>query len=407
MGKEWDASVPGPEYWKEVLRVLKPGGFLLCFAGTRTWHWMAVSIEKGGFEIRDTIMWLHGEGFPKSYNISKGIESKLTIGSANWNNFKKLKGKREEGNLGYQKLQAEQGYRSEDYTGKGNKFTLEPTTEEAEVWTGYGTQLKPAWEPIIVAMKPREGSFVDNALKYKVAGLNIDGCRIPTEEVLSAEYGQPSDSGIYNWNLENKKIEKTGKKNTEGRYPANVILDEVSSEMLDEQTGGVEKAGFIRNKTKGARPFNNDGKDTGYETTAKIEEKPAGKSRFFYCAKAKKKEKELGLEELDEKLFAQSGGAQSKLKAGETEYKDVDSLGFNVIKKRKNNHPTVKPVELMRYLCKLVKTPYNGIILDPFMGSGTTGIACKLEEIPFIGIEMNEEYFNIANKRIGYATKEE
>jgi len=348
MGKDWDAEVPNPEYWEEVLRCLKPGAFLLCFAGTRSWHWMAISIEKAGFEIRDTIMWLHGQGFPKSYNIAKGIEGKLTKGSANWNEWKKLEGERKEGNLGYTKTQHEQGYRPDDYTGRGAKFDLQATTNEAELWKGYGTALKPAWEPIIVAMKPRDGSFVNNALEHGVSGLNIDGGRIPLENEEGYTINT-FDDGAKPWG--DAKGEKfTGREETKGRWPANVILDDITGEMLN------------------------------------------GKAKFFFCAKASKKEKNLGLENLPDSLGGGMAGTLDKsLKTGSGNERN------NVMK---NNHPTVKPQSLMEYLCTLTRTPTGGIVLDPFMGSGTTGIACVKTGRDFIGIEMDEQYFEIAEKRI-------
>ena len=367
MGKDWDAEVPSPEYWKEVLRCLKPGAFLLCFAGTRSWHWMAISIEKGGFEIRDTIMWLHGQGFPKSYNIAKGIEGKLTRGSANWNEWKKLDGEdidsNSRGALGLTKTNKEQGNRPIDY-GAGRQFELNPTTNEAELWQGYGTALKPAWEPIIVAMKPRDGTFANNALTWGVAGLWIEGGRVePTDDVSG--WSKTGSKASENTSMSGRNYAREPKPdNPAGRWPANLILDKVSAKMLDEQTG-IQKGGFVRNRTDGARPFNNEGKDTKYETVAEISEPDGGASRFFYCAKASKKEKNLGLPE-----------------------------GM------KNDHATVKPVSLMEHLCILTKTPTGGIVLDPFMGSGTTGVACVKTGRDFIGIDNDEHYFEIATKRI-------
>jgi site-specific DNA-methyltransferase (adenine-specific) len=398
MGKEWDDFTDNQAFqewtrqWAEkVYRVLKPGAMCLVFGGTRTFHRITSGLEDAGFEIKDVIMWIYGEGFPKSYNIGKGMESKLLSGSANTKDFKELKGKRKKGasSIGYTTQSYEQGNRPADYNDRGEAFDLDPQTKEAKQWCGYGSNLKPAFEPIVLAMKPRDGTYVNNALKYGVAGLNIDKARIPIKDDVNWDAKQrtnnPSGRGLH-FDPENKeeRIKLKASISTykeEGRWPANLILDEESARMLDRQTGGVEKAGFVRNKTDGARPFNNNGEDTRYKTEEVIEEKPAGKSRFFkilsvdrffYCPKAKKKEKNEGL-----------------------------SDGMS------NHHVTVKPIELLKYLCTLTKTPTGGTVLDPFMGSASTGIACILTNRDFIGIEKEEEYYEISQSRIKHFLKKE
>lgn len=285
MGKAWDAWVPPPQLWKEVFRVLKHGGHLIAFAGSRTQDLMSISLRLAGFEVRDVIQWLYGSGFPKSHNIGKAID--------------KIQGNEREV-IGYRK--SEGGCSGSTITpeGLGSHFIkygnqvpiTKPCSLEAKQWEGWGTALKPAYEPAILCRKPIEGSVAQNVLKHGVGGINIDGCR-----------------------------------NVLGRWPSNVILDE-------EVEGGEWK-------------------------------------RFFYCAKASRQEREKGLETFSEV------GAQA----------------------RSNIHPTVKPIDLMRYLCRLI-TPPKGVVLDPFMGSGSTGIGAGLEGFDFVGIEREEEYFNIAKARI-------
>jgi site-specific DNA-methyltransferase (adenine-specific) len=367
MNKDWDSAGISfqKETWEAVYRVLKPGALLLAFGGTRTWHRIAVAIEDAGFEIRDTICWLYGQGFPKSYNISKGIDKKagkerevvgIKPGHEEFAN-RKTKGHIDfkDGTDGF-----DRPWMHDDEARKRYHQKTAPATDEAELWEGYGTALKPAFEPIIVAMKPIDGTYVNNALTHGVAGMWIDGGRIKT----NPEVDDPRLGGQGSWKTDKAAqnvyeggyagVDITSSPN--GRWPANVILDETSAEMLDKQTG-IQKGGFVRNRTDGARPFENDGKDTGYETVAEISEPDAGASRFFYCAKASKRERNAGLDD------------------------------------RKNVHATVKPLALMEYLCKLTRTPTGGIVLDPFMGSGTTGMACVNTDRDFIGIELNEEYY--------------
>jgi len=298
MGKEWDAEVPTVEFWREVYRVLKPGGHVLSFGGTRTYHRMAVNIEDAGFEIRDQIMWLYGQGFPKSHNVSKKIE-------------------------------------------------------QAQQWKGWGTALKPANEPICVARKPlSEKSVAANVLRWGTGGINIDGCRIGTETISSGK-SKVVAGGQLNRKNTRIDIEETF---SEGRFPANIILDEEAGRVLDQQLNA---------------------------------------SRFFYQAKVSKKERNMGLDEFDDKTSQLNSGGIGRKTSVE---KRLDSNGENA-PTTKNSHPTVKPVNLMAYLCRLV-TPPGGVILDPFMGSGSTGIAARLEGFKFCGMEMDPDYFKIAEARI-------
>jgi len=532
MGKDWDQSGVSfqKETWEAVYRVLKPGALLLAFGGTRTWHRIAVAIEDAGFEIRDTICWLYGQGFPKSYNIGKGIDKKA-------GKERKYVG---EGKYSSRKPHHYEGGNSlmisKNDPRLGHPITA-PATPEAELWEGWGTALKPAFEPIIVAMKPLDGTYVNNALTHGVAGMWIDGGRIsPDGEYLrgSSNYDTKVQGDVYGWARSEKYVRCAP--NKDGRWPANVILDETSAQMLDQQTG-IQKGGFVRNRTDGARPFENDGKDTGYETVAEISEPDGGSSRFFKvvkngfsmynteikgesCGNTLENQKVAGMlngvmreveryiqnveqfligkkktenfqkdmksiistlikqmielktynvyleenidyymEESEKitrllmKLSTENAKDVENIKnlivfknelialirdivnnANETIFENgeqiIESTGINITenterenlinrffyvakaskKERnagldngKNTHPTVKPLALMEYLCELTRTPTGGIVLDPFMGSGTTGMACVNTDRDFIGIELEEEHFEIAKRRIAHA----
>lgn len=277
MGKAWDHGVPGVEFWQSALRVLKPGGYCLAFGGTRTFHRLACAIEDAGFEVRDTVMWVYGSGFPKSHNGPWG-----------------------------------------------------------------GTALKPAWEPILMARKPLNGTVEENWRTHGVGALNIDGCRVPTSENLSGgagEFVQPT-----------------------GRWPANLIHDG-SDEVVAAfpPAPGQIAAGRTDGAAQGNRVF---GALRHVSRTPEPRGDSGSAARFFYCAKASRTDR----------------GAD-------------------------NRHPTVKPTDLMRYLCRLV-TPAGGLVLDPFMGSGSTGKAAVLEGFRFIGVEVDSDYVDIARNRIAQAAAE-
>ena len=296
MNKHWDYDVPSVELWREVYRVMKPGAHLLSFGGTRTYHRMVCNIEDAGFEIRDQIQWIYGSGFPKSHNIGK-------------------------------------------------------TVKEFE---GFGTALKPAHEPIVLARKPiSEKTVAKNVLKWGTGGLNINESRIEGV-VPKTIQGQSSKQGeIYG--KDQRKL-KEFIPSPQGRFPANVCFDEAAAGVLDGQSGASNSRPDSRSERR------KDGNTYGRNLTRtpnKLSDS-GGASRFFYVAKASKRER------------------------GE-----------------ENNHPTVKPIKLMRYLITMV-TPPNGIMLDPFMGSGSTGLACKNLNRKFIGIEIEPKYFEIAKRRIKY-----
>ena len=390
MGKSWDASgiAFNIEVWQEALRVIKPGGHLIAFSGSRTYHRMAVAIEDAGFEIRDQIMWVYGSGFPKSLNIAKSIENKITTGSAAKNGFHKLEGERTgEGRIGMYDTVEEQGFRKVNPDQLG-AFNLDPTTPEAQQWQGWGTALKPAHEPMVLARKPLEGTVANNVLTYGVGGLNIDGSRVGTDDNLGREVYQTQS-----W--KNTSTAGVGSVNDDwkmGRFPANFIhdgSDEVVALFPDTKTGSIKpykhnNASTIYGGGKGLQLGEITGNHTGDSGSA---------ARFFYCAKASKRDRNEGLDGFEAKRD-HDGRADG-------------GVGGNNPRNRTNNsklnhHPTVKPTSLMQYLVKLV-TPPNGIVLDPFMGSGSTGKACAYEGFDFIGIDQSAEYVAIAQARIDFA----
>jgi site-specific DNA-methyltransferase (adenine-specific) len=355
MGKKWDYDVPSIESWRECLRVLKPGGTALIFAGSRTQHRMACNVEDAGFVLKDCIMWLYGSGFPKAFDIAKGIDQ---INGAE----RKVIGK--DKNWGKKGTVPLSGYKEFDITA--------PATPEAKLWNGWKSHgLKPAYEPILVCMKPNEGSYAENALKYGVAGLNIDGGRIGEDILPAQKRGKAVNTNFM-----------SGGETPEhkGRFPANIILDEESAEMLDKQSGESVSSGGTSIASKN---YKSDGHTIpgGCQATGGFKDS-GGASRFFYVAKASKEERNAGCEGLELKLNRKSGAGLC-----------ADTIESNI-------HPTVKPISLMQYLCRLTKTPKGGTVLDPYTGSGSTLVACILEGREFIGIEREEEYCQIAKKRI-------
>ncbi len=396
MGKRWDYDVPSEEIWRECLRVLKPGGHLLAFAGTRTQHRMAVRIEDAGFEIRDMIAWVYGSGFPKSLDVSKAIDK--AAGAE-----REVVGIRTDGRgKSPQKInnhgQGDTGIGHAD----GSKQTYcetAPSTEAARQWQGWGTALKPALEPITVARKPLTGTVAANVLEHGTGALNVDGCRVAVPAADKKNYdanmacheryadGRDKLGGYEGgWNADPSTIKNIG-----ARWPANLIHD-----------GSEEVVGlFPVTSASKATPRNNG----EFKSIAKGRELPhvtyghkdAGGSaaRFFYCAKASKKDRDEGCEGLEERIICITEGHGR----GDINTSKGDGTGVRENRPRRNHHPTVKPTALMRYLCRLV-TPPSGTVLDPFMGSGSTGKAAVLEGFNFIGIEREAEYVEIAKARI-------
>ena len=330
MGKQWDYEVPGVEVWTKVNEVLKPGAHLLSFFGSRTYHRGAIPIEDAGFEIRDQLMWLYGSGFPKSHNIGKAVD--------------------------------------------------ELQRNESE-WEGWGTALKPAHEPIVMARKPFKGSVAENVLEHGTGGININDCRVETDDKLSIGSNKRDNANV-NFGMKDNKEEQ--KQHEQGRFPANVMHDG-SDVVLD--IFPHTKSGKMKQHIEGGN-YNVYGKMYPRDVETIGDEGFA--SRFFYCAKASKEDRDEGLEN-----FVEAQTTDGNIRSNS---ETARKFGANSTL-RKNVHPTVKPTELMRYLCRLV-TPKGGIVLDPFMGSGSTGKAAVMSGFKFIGIEMDEEYFDIACARI-------
>jgi DNA modification methylase len=353
MGKSWDSSgiAYSVELWSECLRVLKPGGYLLAFSGSRTYHRMVVAIEDSGFEIRDMVSWISNKTFPKSMDVSKAID-------------KAARAERRVVGINPNVVRDAKVAGGSDFGGftRANAEITEAATDEAKKWVGWGTALKPTVEPIVMARKPIVGTVAANVLEWGVGGLNIDASRIGTEDNLNGGKKGGTHNDIYS-----KGLGDTSGRSMElgGRWPANVILDEEAAEILDE--------------------------------------KGENSSRFFYVARASKADRNEGLDDLPKKQVAFGGHGNN----------EPDGMSQQLIHApRQNFHPTVKPTALMSYLIKLI-APKGATILDPFTGSGSTGKAAILNGYKFIGIELTEEYLPIIKGRLEHAeetrkqTKEE
>lgn len=480
MNKGWDNSGIAfqPDTWKKCYEVLKPGGHLLAFGGSRTFHRIACAIEDAGFEIRDTIMWLYGSGFPKSMDISKSLDKRngkqnedftkfgnyvkrcreakgyskndidkimgTNTACAWWEgrmykddfivqlpdkeNYYKLKEvldmnddydyliewqEAEREVIGKKESGCFNGQEKDRYT-IGSSKSLEvditiPSTDLAKQWQGWGTALKPSFEPIIVARKPFKGSLVDNVIEYGVGGINIDECRVGNEERTQFSGRSQSKSTVYNsYNQDNAHYETV-----QGRFPANTILTYDESDF-DEVCGG-----FPNTKSQKPRNVSNEYTSAIYGKYAERQENciyndSGSASRYFYCAKASKKDRDEGLENFIATTDKAKGNGLDRI----CEFCGVSQLTPElchcevkswITKPRKNTHPTVKPTSLMQYLVRLV-TPNGGIVLDPFNGSGSTGKAVMYENkernkgYKYIGIELTEEYLPISKARIEYVS---
>jgi len=477
MGKKWDNS--GIAYnvtlWQECLRVLKPGGHLLAFGGTRTYHRMACAIEDAGFEIRDSIHWLYGSGFPKSLDVSKAIDKmdaseeqkKRQLRFTTWVRSTGVKVSEVTDVLRSTGLISENGTMAGHYFAKSadaqpavmtrehleacrhlfsdipawverecdirsvesrnmaereiigmqenamsgwnmdgtTKFVDRPitiaNTEQAKQWAGWGTALKPAHEPIVVARKPLVGTVAANVLQYGTGAINIDGCRIGTDQITinTFDNGAKPFGGAVGEPYTSRQVA--------GRWPANVILTHHDTcqqvGLKDDVFGGGAKAtsGFVNG-------YDHDG-FVGQSVSvpvwecvdgcpvALLDEQSEGASRFFYCAKPSRRERNAGLDHLE--AGHPIGGSDKWTEQDRRRGEGVTRTPTA------NVHPTVKPLALMRYLVRLV-TPPNGIVLEPFAGSGTTLMACVLENFHAIGIEMTDEYLPIIEGRIAWAEQE-
>ncbi len=403
MGKRWDYDVPSVDIWAECLRVLKPGGHLLAFAGTRTQHRMAVRIEDAGFEIRDMIAWVYGSGFPKSLDVSKAIDKAAgaerterlapKAGHENFVGRDNMKALRESGALsgegGYSRPWMHDPQKVEDA-----HWQFAPATDAARQWQGWGTALKPALEPITVARKPLAGTVAENVLAHGTGALNIDGCRVEAadgDEVVTFDrHAGDRDRDQY----------RTGtvgnaRPSDAGRWPANLIHD--GSEEVNACFPARAGGGFGVRGRGGSTYANGEGfANTLAETGQTVGYGDSGSAaRFFYCAKASKRDRDEGLGHMPE-VHRPNGNkwTDQDYRVARGERPASAESG-----PRRNHHPTVKPTDLMRYLCRLV-TPPGGVVLDPFTGSGSTGKAAVLEGFRFIGIEREAEYVEIARARI-------
>lgn len=380
MGRAWDNS--GVAYdvamWKECLRVLKPGGHLLSFGGSRTYHRMACAVEDAGFEIRDQIQWIFGSGFPKSMNVSKAIDRAAGLeqevvgidASSHRPNAERNHVNGQVGSFGFK--------------GEGSSLITAPTTDSAKQWDGWGTALKPAHEPIVLARKPLIGTVVANVLIHGTGALNIAACRIPGEPV-------PINK-LEAWSGFGQEIapEYTATMSDVGRWPSNLIHDG-SDEVLEEFSKAGESSSAIRSTNGVGEPLDPSEDNWRFKRVAGGYIDEGSAARFFYCAKADREDRNEGCDEFDKKALNWSSGTQSP---GTFQAEGTD-------RSSRNNHPTVKPTDLMRYLCKMI-TPPGGTVLDPFMGSGSTGKAALYEGFHFIGIEKDANYCEIAKARMEY-----
>lgn len=372
MGKRWDYDVPTVDLWKLAMECLRPGGHLLAFAGTRTQHRMAVRIEDAGFEIRDLIAWVYGSGFPKSLDVSKAIDDaagavREVVGSRRVEDIR--------GGRLHTKGEDERVFREAPITA--------PATEAARKWSGWGTALKPALEPITVARRPLDGTVAETVLAHGTGALNVDGCRVESDANRPLVLSNRRDgSGVYRDGLQGSHAIEGG--TSLGRWPANLIHD-----------GSEEVLGLFP-KTASGQPMNRLHTDPGRSVASGSSGggtyihtgfgDSGSAARFFYCAKASKQDRDEGLDG-----FA--------FKQNEDWPQSMDGQDTRGASNRRNTHPTVKPTDLMRYLCRLVTRP-GGIVLDPFMGSGSTGKAAVLEGFGFVGIERDPDHFEIAKARI-------
>ena len=343
MAKKWDYDVPSVEVWKEAMRVLKPGGHALIACGTRTQHRMVVNIEDAGFEIRDVVSWIYGSGFPKSLNISKAIDKAAGAKREVVGHFDKSKGADPNPNS------------SKNLQSKYDHYPITsntPATEAAKQWDGWGTALKPSCEFFTLCRKPlSEKTIAANVLKWGTGGINIDGCRVGTEKITINRHEGQSNSLV-----ESTKGKWKGKQEVvQGRFPANLIHS--GEQEVLELFPETKSAGKARTASEGSHSGKSGMFGIG-EPAMRYGDNGGSAARFFYCAKASKKDRDEG-----------------------------------------NNHPTVKPTALMSYLCRLI-TPTGGVVLDPYMGSGSTGKAAIREGFSFVGCELDKDYFDIATARV-------
>jgi DNA modification methylase len=385
MSKSWDTSgepramQAWHETWaREAYRVLKPGGHMLAFGGTRTSHRMVCAIEDAGFEIRDTLCYMYGSGFPKSLDVSKAIDKaagaeREVVGVRSYPRDGTTPVTRKATTIYTNGDEAEN-------VGQDSNMITAPATDLARRWDGWGTALKPAYEPIVMARKPLIGSVAVNVARYGTGGINVDGCRIATngEEV---PYFNTKGGEKFTINGEAQNVRQAGT-TTQGRWPANVLLDADAAALLDAQSGERKSGGAVSGFEPSPPTQNAYGEYHRVAFTPFTD--TGGASRFFYTAKASRAERNKGLDGMPEEYGYRENGFSDKI--------SHTKIG------RANHHPTVKPLDLMQWLCRLV-TPPGGTVLDCFCGSGTTLIAADREGFDAIGIEQDAEYAAIARRR--------
>jgi site-specific DNA-methyltransferase (adenine-specific) len=403
MGKAWDAFVPSPLVWAECLRVLKPGGHLVAFAGSRTYDWIALGVRLAGFEVRDQLFYMYGSGFPKSMNVSKALDraagaDREVVGVGfSWN-----------------RPDSKDGHTARMNASPGAYDITAPATDAARTWEGWGTALKPSFEPIVwarkplnvvpdhspivLARKPLSGTVAANVLEHGTGAINVDGCRIGTSDGLNggsySEGGNPTPlpgdqrtvagAGMFaegGGRLPGQFVQPSG------RWPANILHDG-SPEVL----AVFPETGSATNHVRGDGSSMGFGGGRGSLSISNGHNDTGSAARFYYCAKASRAERELGLAD-----FAPETVGDGRQAANDTAYQRGKT-------ERRNTHPTCKPVAVMRWLVRLI-TPPGGTVVDPFTGSGTTGVAAALEGFDFIGCELSPEYVEIARARIAHARK--
>jgi DNA modification methylase len=457
MGKNWDHGIPGVAFWAAALRVAKPGAHLVAFGGTRTFHRLACAIEDAGWEIRDTLSWMYGSGFPKSLDVSKALDKAAGAAGeyggpkseahAGWIERGKMRG--DHGHEGHQRP-----WMDDPAAVDRNARQYLPATDAAKQWAGWGTALKPAWEPIILARKPLSGTVAQTVTQWGTGAINVDACRIGSDTIQTNRYTPGRDmTSFHGSQAGNEYVSSTHA----GRWPANVVLShsdqcrEVGTReakrntrtgdhvgrgertdglrylsngvgnsttsvpetvpawicekncpvrLLDEQGGerkGGGKAGPRNTDTSEEYWGEGGGGYTSVGRSASFHHDTGGASRFFYTAKASRREREAGLEGMPQAKVTDADKWATNDRRSGTDRQPTEWRQSPV----SNSHPTVKPLALMRWLCRLV-TPPGGVILDPFTGSGSTGCAAVLEGFRFLGIEQEAEYVAIAERRIAH-----
>jgi len=381
MGKRWDYDVPSVDLWREVLRVCKPGAPLLAAFGTRTYHRGVVRIEDAGWDIRDSIVWMYGSGFPKSLDVSKALDAAAGAEREVTGVAGRTGGGRACMN------DAPGNGRAKDYLA-GEFYSTAPATDAAREWSGYGTALKPAHEPYVLARKPLDGTVAANVARWGVGALAIDACRVEGPPSV----GGKSGDGLGYGGADGTRV--IDRSMTDGRWPANVILDEGAGALLDAQTGARRSAGNYPSDATGR-----DGATSLRPTQGKLYADSGGASRFFYCAKASRAERDAGCEDLSPSTGGEATGREDDSAGTRSPRAGAGRTGG-----ARNVHPTVKPLALCEYLARLILPPRPGAILVPFAGSGSEMIGALRAGWPsVVGIEREPLYVRIAEMRLAKA----